>query len=192
MVEKIRCFVAVEIPDGIKMDIDEYIFGLKKIMPEAKWVKAKNMHITLKFLGEIEPSFCSQIKELLKGISEISSPFELKISGSGVFPNLRRPRVFWLGLQQDENRPLFRIYTWIDEKLETLGVDRENRKFSPHLTLCRIKTHPDCSRLLDHVKRNEFKDKKFKVSEIVLMQSQLKPSGAVYTPLQYYPLAKKE
>ncbi|MFC2087963.1 RNA 2',3'-cyclic phosphodiesterase [Calditrichota bacterium] len=188
MSDKIRCFIAVEIPEEIKKEIDTYILSLKKIVPDIKWVKASSIHVTLKFLGEIETTLCSEVKNVLTGIPNISAPFDLKISGSGVFPNVNRPRVFWLGLQQDSNNSLTFIHKWIDKNLLTLGFESEKRKFSPHLTLGRVKFLQNLNQLFDYINNNKFEEKIFNISQIVLMQSQLKPTGAIYTPLQFYSL----
>ena len=184
----IRCFIAVELPPSIKNSLFEFLDRLKPISKSIKWVNPSGIHITLKFLGEIEPSEVKKVSGELQRIKGIVNPFELKISGNGAFPNKRRPRVFWLGLQQDEQRSLFRLHQWIDEQLEALGFEKEKRRFSPHLTLGRVKYPEDFSNVFDYLKDHPFEPDTLNVEEIVFMRSELKPTGAEYTVIQSYKL----
>jgi len=187
MSKKIRCFAAIEIPNDIKQEIDLYVQNLKEIAPEIKWVKARSLHITIKFLGEIEPDLCDSVKTSLDGISDVASSFKIKISDSGAFPNYNRPRVVWLGLSPSPGDALFNIFKWIDNNLSDLGFEKEKRKFSPHLTIGRIKYPGNFSSLFDYMNNNKIGEYEFNVSQVVLMQSQLHPTGAKYTPLKIYP-----
>lgn len=186
--KKIRCFIAVEIPDNIKNEIDLFISDLRKISPQIKWVKTKGMHITLKFLGEIEPEICDQVKRVLSEITNITNPFEIKITESGAFPNFNKPRVFWIGLQQDKNQSLNRLNEWIETKLSVLGFERERRKFSPHITLGRVRNPGNFGKLTNLLKEKKISNNIIQVSQIVFMKSELKPTGAVYTPIEFYKL----
>jgi RNA 2',3'-cyclic 3'-phosphodiesterase len=187
-VELIRCFVAVEIPDELKILIDEYISSLRKISPDIKWIKANNLHITLKFLGEIPKDLLSKIQKELLGISNVVKPFAMSIGDAGFFPNQFKPRVIWLGMQNDNNNSLFKIHKWIDEKLENLGFEKEKRRFSPHLTLGRIKVAGNFKLLTEYINHYKFHKYKFNVSDVILMKSLLKPSGAEYSKINVYSL----
>lgn len=182
----IRCFVAVEIPGNLKQKIDQYIISLKQISPKIKWVKAKNLHITLKFLGEIQVDLLNKVKHELSGISKIVKPFQMSLHGSGFFPNQNNPRIVWLGLQSDNDNLIFKLHEWIDKKLETLGFNREKRRFSPHLTTGRIKIQDNIPELANYINQNKFQSSAFNVDQIVLMKSELKPSGAEYSKLETY------
>jgi len=183
----IRCFVAIEIPDDLKIRIDDYIFSLKQISPKIKWIKAKNLHITLKFLGEIPEKTLIQLQNKLSTVSEVTEPFEMSVQGAGFFPNKNKPRVVWLGLQNDNNNSIFKLHEWIDKKIESLGFEREKRRFSPHLTLGRIKFPDNHSELAEYINQNEFQSSVFKVNEVVLIKSVLRPTGAEYSQIKNYP-----
>ncbi|MCK5033495.1 MAG: RNA 2',3'-cyclic phosphodiesterase [Calditrichia bacterium] len=183
-----RCFVAIEISDELKTIIDNYIISLKQIAPEIKWIKAKNLHLTIKFLGEIPPDLLLKVQEELSGISNVVNPFKMSISDVGFFPNQFKPRVVWLGLQNDKNNSIFKLHEWIEEKLEPLGFEREKRRFSPHLTLGRIKFTGKYQDLTEYINQHKFQSYNFKILEVVLMRSLLKQSGAVYSQLKTYSL----
>ena len=183
-----RCFVAVEIPDELKILIDEYISSLKKISPDIKWIKAKNLHVTIKFLGEIPQGLLSKVQSELSGISNVVKPFEMSVGDAGFFPNQFKPRVIWLGMQNDNNNSLFKLHKWIDEKLEPLGFEREKRRFSPHLTLGRIKLPANHQSLTEYINQHKFQIYKINVSDVVLMKSILKPGGVEYSKIKDYSL----
>jgi len=186
--EKIRCFIAVEVPKDILAEIEKYLEQLREISSQVRWVKARGIHITLKFLGEIESPLLDQVKESLRSVTGIVRPFTVTVHGSGCFPNPRRPRVFWLGLEQSMGTELNVIYDWIDEKLIVLGFEKEKRKFSAHLTLGRVRTPANFDSLLNYMQKHPFPKRSFQVYEIVFMRSVLKPSGAEYIPLSTYHL----
>jgi len=185
--ELIRSFVAIELPNDIKSKIDDYIFELKQIAPKIKWIKAKNLHITLKFLGEIPQDLLNKVQNELLSISKVVSPFDLYVSDAGFFPNPFKPRVVWLGLQNESNNSIFKLHEWIDKKLEPLGFEREKRRFSPHLTLGRIKLAGNYQELTEYINQNEFHSSNFNISQVVLMKSVLKPAGAEYSRIKSYP-----
>ena len=184
----IRCFIAVSLPTTILDGIDTYLRQLKKIAPTVRWAKTAGIHITLKFLGEQSEPIVKSIEKELIGISGVSQPFQLTVAGAGCFPNQKRPRVFWLGLEHDQNNSLFRLHDWIDTHLEPLGFEHEKRRFSPHLTIGRVKDQSGHQPVFDYIGRNPFSPMKFMVREITLMRSELRSEGAKYTPIHRYPL----
>jgi 2'-5' RNA ligase len=184
----IRCFIAAELPADLLNEIGTYTGRLSGQTSGIRWVKPEGIHITLKFLGEITVSKVSAVKAQLGGIGGVADPFDLRISGSGCFPNRRQPRVIWLGLEHDPAHSLFKLHSWMDEQLEDLGFSREKRRFSPHLTLGRIKNLENPESLYAYLDQNPFPEKSFAVGEIFFKQSLLKPSGAVYKTLAGFPL----
>jgi 2'-5' RNA ligase len=186
MNENIRTFIAAELPEKIKQEINNYIISLKKTAPEVKWVKARGIHITIKFLGEISLQLCEQVKGDLSGISDIAKPFKITINDSGAFPNKHRPRVIWLGLEQDAENSLVKLHKWVDNKLSPLGFEKEKRKYSPHLTIGRVKKPEQLNKLFQYLDETPLPVSTFDVNEIVLMQSELKSTGAVYAPIRKY------
>ena len=128
------------------------------------------------------------MQQSLKNVSGLTEAFDLKVTGTGCFPNKRKPRVFWLGLQHDINNTLFKLHEWVDQKLDPLGFPREKRRFSPHLTLGRVKTEADYHHVFDFFEKSPFPTMQFKVTEVIFMRSQLHPQGAIYTPIEKYQL----
>jgi 2'-5' RNA ligase len=184
----IRCFIAVKIPETVLVEIEKYGQNLKRIAPDIRWVRIKGIHLTLKFLGEIKSELLEQVKESLRSVTGIVDPFNIEIQGTGCFPTRRRPRVFWLGLEQDRKTSLTIVQQWIEDRLSELGFEKEKRRFTPHLTLGRVRRPQDFTQLFEYMDEHPFKKVSFKVANIVLMQSILHPSGAEYTPIQVYKL----
>jgi len=186
----IRCFIAIHIPPMVQSQILAYIDQLKRISQEVRWIKGENIHLTLKFLGEVDSKRVESVKKYLHPLSDKFSKFRLQILGSGCFPQKKRPRVFWLGMEQSKDNPLFSIHNWIDSQLVELEFEKEKRRFSPHLTVGRVRAGQpveflDLFRFLEN---NPFTPVNFQVDEIFFMQSYLKPTGAEYSVIESYPL----
>ena len=186
----IRCFIALHVPEEIITGISQYIQELKKLTNRVRWVRPAGMHLTLKFLGEIESSRVETVQSRLPKISEAVAPFRMYVSGSGCFPGRNRPRVFWLGLDQGESNSLTEIQALLENILEPLGLERETRRFFPHLTLGRVKQPDDFSNIYTFFDKHPFPKKTFPITEIFFMRSELKPSGAEYSVIGRYPLNK--
>lgn len=188
MNETIRSFVAIELPDDIKNQIESYIFELHKFASKLKWVRKESLHITLKFLGNQPPQKVDNVIISLLPLGDYCKRFKIAIKNLGSFPNQHRPRVIWLGIEAIPRELFFQTHAWIENQLDGIGFEKEQRKFSPHLTLARIKFPLDLSRLWNFVRENPFPAQSFDVNEIVLMRSILKSSGAEYNQIQKYPL----
>jgi 2'-5' RNA ligase len=182
----IRCFIAIKMPDTLLTDIGQYIQQIKKLAPDVRWVKARSIHITLKFLGEIEENLLQQVVNELHPLKNLVEPFDLVVSGFGSFPSEKNPRVFWIGLEADVKNSLFTLHKWIDTKLESLGFTKEKRRFSPHLTVGRVKRPQNYNKLYHFIERNPFPKRIFKVEKVILMRSELNVAGAIYTPIEEY------
>ena len=183
---KIRCFIAIHLPYEVRDQISKYIENLKEYSNDVRWIKAANIHLTLKFLGEIAPSSVVRVKECLYPISDRFSPFHLNIFGTGCFPGKKRPRVFWLGMEQGKDNPLFAIHHWIENQLLGLKFEKEKRRFSPHLTLGRVRAKGlvNFSELFAFLEQKPFLPIKFSVKNIYFMESNLKPSGPEYLRIE--------
>jgi len=188
MHETIRCFIAVNLPQELKEDLQEYINALKIQVPKVKWVRAQALHITLKFLGPVPAETLQTVQDKLTGSRRGIESFRMVVSNFGAFPNRRKPRVIWLGLKAVPQQPLYQLHSQIDALMEPLGFEREKRRFSPHLTLGRVKFPLDMTGLWDYMTSEPFPEYTFDVSEFALMKSTLKPSGAEYATLQKYSL----
>jgi 2'-5' RNA ligase len=176
----LRCFIAIELPEEVKASLAGIQRHLKKSGADIRWVKTDNIHLTLKFLGEIEENRVAGIIQMLKGACSHHNIFSIEISGIGTFPAKRSPRVLWAGIIG--NGELARLQSDIDEAAASLGFDPEKRAFSPHLTLGRFRSSRGKSALLEKVTMLEHdRFGLFDVRSIYLIKSDLKPEGAVYS-----------
>ena len=185
--EQIRTFIAIEMPAEIKESLSSLLTKLQPAKhPYVKWVPAEGIHLTLKFLGNIYPNQVPGLTEAINSAASGVTTFQLKLGGTGAFPNLQRPRVIWVSLTGDINRVKL-LQQDIDVALSHLGFAREKRPFTPHLTLGRLKdraTPVDKSRIGNLVASTELGGvPTMTVTEVSLMRSILKPTGAEYSQL---------
>lgn len=151
------------------------------------WTDPMAVHITLKFLGEIDDSMIEDISRGMKDASKTVPPFTIKGAGAGGFPNLKNPRVIWFGIE--ENSSLSTLQAEVDKQLAVIGFPREDRPFRPHLTLCRVREGADGRALGDFVGRKApEKVLDFRAESFILFESRLNPKGAVYTALRTFTL----
>jgi 2'-5' RNA ligase len=187
-----RLFVALEIPVAVRDNLAALIMELRDLSAKVgdkrpRWVRRENLHVTLKFIGEVSPEKLEGIRGALSAIRS-DAPVEIKFLGLGFFPNDQHPRVLWAGLEVSANLPS--LAGDIDGALETQGIARERRAFTPHLTLARIEPPGLHEKLCAAIQKNEARDfGSFQAREFRLIESKLKPSGAEYTTLASYPFA---
>ena len=180
----IRSFLAIELPRTIQKKIEEVQGDLRSTHADVRWVNPEKIHLTLKFFGNIEES---RIDPIFKSIEEPirnTLPFSLKVRGLGAFPNLKNPRVIWMGLV-DGREVLISFQKQIETQLEKIGFQPEDRPFNPHLTLGRMKSSRGKEELVGRMekhKEEEFGD--FQVERVILFKSDLRPTGPIYTPLK--------
>ncbi len=186
--ETIRSFVAIELPQALKEQIEAYQKDLKPYTRHVRWVKPGALHITLKFLGEQKKALIDRVQQNLQSVSGAFRPFALTVNQFGAFPGKRNPRVFWLGIKSEPMQALFDVFHFLENNLQGLGFAKETRRFSPHLTLARVKQPQRFEELWSFVQSHPFEPFRFEVREIVLMQSFLKPQGAEYRPIEKYML----
>ena len=183
-----RTFIAIELPDAIKAVLHELIGRLSKSGARAAWVRPEQMHLTLRFLGEITPADALRIEELLALRYERVKPFELHVRGAGAFPNIHRPSVVWAGIIGGE--ALDAVQMIAEEEACALGLPRERRPFKPHLTLARIKEAEQGKRLASFLSRErDFDGGAFQVAGVSLFSSELTPQGPIHRRLREYPFA---
>ena len=183
-----RTFIAVEVPDTIKNKIAELENRLKGTGTDVKWVEPGNIHITLKFLGNIEAAY--QPAVVRDGLSEALDPmrsFDLTLGRVGAFPDLNRPRVFWVSVR-DGRDELTAMQQRIESELHTRGFVREERPFSPHLTIGRVRSPRGLAKLTDLVRTAAFETEPFPVTRVAVVKSDLKPGGPVYTVIDHVEL----
>jgi len=185
--EKIRAFIAIELPDPVKDSLSSLEDGLRPAEhPYVKWVNPQGIHLTLKFLGNIATDQVPRIIEAITSASQGLSPLKLQIGGLGAFPNLQRPRVIWVAVTGEVD-PLIALQRDIDQALVPLGFAIEKRPFSPHLTLGRLRERAspgERNSIGKLVMATESEGgPSMEVNQISLMRSTLTPSGAIYNRL---------
>ncbi len=146
--EQIRCFVAIEIPETIQTLLTSAQEELRKFVRGASWVKRENIHLTLKFLGDVAPNQISAIKNSIEQVTDTRSPFSMELGGIGAFPNLSRPRIIWASVKTGADG-VAAIAREIDLRLSRHGYERDEKPFRPHLTLARLKSRTNLKPLVD-------------------------------------------
>ena len=178
-----RTFIAFELPENIVACLKRLQNALKQHELNIRWVNPKNIHLTLKFLGDIPVREYLEIESAIKLTSQAFEPPVLSVTGMGVFPTIKNARVLWTGIG-GETETLIKLQQNLEMQLSYLGIQKENRPFKAHLTLGRLKKRVVPAQLLKAIKACcEFKPLNFSAKHVVLYQSDLKPDGAVYTPL---------
>lgn len=175
-----RSFIAIDIPEDIRSSINNVIRSAGAASRGVRWVPVENIHLTLKFLGDVKDDLVPEIIKRLQLTGKHHRPFSVGIRGTGVFPNFRNPNVLWIGI--DTSSQLEALFGEIDISLSETGFERESRGFSPHLTIARVKDRRDIDPVVKELAT--YKDTFFgtiEVREILLMKSILKPSGAEYS-----------
>lgn len=186
MTQSIRCFVAIEIPEPIQNRLARIQETLRQQIQKASWVKPGNIHLTLKFLGDVDPDDLDSIEEAIKEATSRHHSFSLRIGGVGAFPNLARPRVIWTGVKVGAEQ-VSALAQDINLALSHCGFPLEAKKFNPHLTIARLKERVDLRPYTNHYRQYDRIDgTEMTVDTISLVQSQLDPKGAIYSTLQSY------
>jgi len=192
--EQLRCFVAIKLPEEVKAGLSRLQAELKsgKQSP-IKWVDPYNIHLTLKFLGNVNLDMTTQITGAIGEAARGVSPFHLEIKGLGVFPNPRRVQVIWVGMSGEVDK-LLQLQKGIESALARLGFAPEARAFTPHLTLARVRERasPDeRQKLGELIASTKFETEyTFPVEAVSLMRSQLTREGAIYSQISSVELGK--
>ncbi|MBU2521464.1 MAG: RNA 2',3'-cyclic phosphodiesterase [Proteobacteria bacterium] len=190
MPDTIRTFIAFKLPENIISSIRKIQEDIKSYAFKVRWVNPENIHLTLKFLGNISATDIEKVSESIINTVNGHAPISLTVKGAGVFPCIKRPRVIWVGIT-GEIEKLAGIQKDIEENLEKLGFPREKRPFRGHLTLGRIKGKIDPKKLLDAMKKFErFESELFIADKVFLFKSDLNSTGSVYTEIKSITLNK--
>jgi RNA 2',3'-cyclic 3'-phosphodiesterase len=185
--EKVRSFIAIELPGEVKQALAELQRKLKSAgnLP-VRWVDPGNIHLTLKFFGDIAADSPAKILAALEEAIKGSKPFSIEVKGLGVFPNMNRVQIIWVGLY-GEMEKLGQIQENIEASLKPLGFPLENRPFTPHLTLARVRDYcrpEERQKMGQIISTNSFEGKHIiNVTSINLMKSQLTREGPIYSKL---------
>lgn len=177
-----RIFTAVDISEEARREVSDYIADLRTEFANVRagWDRAEKLHLTLKFLGDINET---QLLDLTGAVTETArqiSNFTLRISATGSFPAEKKARVLWLGIE-DEKGSLQKLNEILETECERKGFPLEKRNFKPHLTIARLREPRKSNELIEKHLQNEFETDEFIVSEIVIYESRLQKSGSIYT-----------
>jgi len=180
-----RAFIAIDLPDNIRAALRHAQTSFRSAAPAARWTQPEGIHLTLKFLGEVSDRKVAEVCESLKKLGRFEV-FVIGLKGFGFFPDARRPRVFWIGVEEQPS--LSRLADQVEEAMAGIGFAREERAFRPHLTLARFRVpqpQPALQALI--AQQGEQALGNFKVSEFFLFESKLSPQGAEYRRVERFP-----
>ena len=180
--EHFRTFIALEIKENIKELLASVQQKIGSEIGGIKWVKPKNMHLTLKFLGSTREDKIEDISDILENAAGGLTRFNVSVSGLGAFPSSNNPKVIWAGLKADD--VLYKLQKDIDISLESLGFAREKRPFSLHLTIGRVRDSRAKKKLRDVFEQVRTEPGSFEAENITFYKSDLMPGGPVYTVLK--------
>ncbi|MBN2414408.1 RNA 2',3'-cyclic phosphodiesterase [bacterium] len=181
-----RLFIAAAIPEAIKREIAALQRHLGRHDCDVRWVRSPALHVTLRFLGETPERLLEQVKEAVKTVADATWRAELSVEGTGFFPNRRNPKIVWVGVTQGAD-VLSGMAAMLDRELEQHGFEPERRPYSPHITIGRIRRAGDADSLIDDAGRG-FEAMSMPLRDILLIESDLRPNGPVYTVLGTYNL----
>jgi 2'-5' RNA ligase len=183
----LRLFIAFDSPPDVKAKAREIQNQLRQAHADVSWEREEKLHCTIKFLGETPSELLPSIVDSLTSIGRLTLPFSVTYRGAGCFPDRHAPRVLWLGIQNPDARlePLFQS---IDSAMTGLGFKSESRRFHPHLTLGRVRSGRNQANLLKILESVTFESATVPVNEILLIRSELRPTGSVYTKINFFPL----
>ncbi len=182
-----RAFIAIELTIEIKDALSKIQDRLKAHLPKISWIKPLNLHLTLKFLGEISAEQLSEIKQIITEITKTTSCFKIKLEALGVFPNLHAARIIWIGANQPPLE-LQQLARQLETRLIKSGIPQEQRSFCAHITIGRIKSHfipSDLKKALDKIGKEVAEaNLELECKEITLFESTLGQQAATYTALK--------
>lgn len=188
----IRCFAAITLPETVKNRLWDAVAVLRDIGCDIKWVSKENLHLTMKFLGYVPEVSVKEIESKLMELSITQQAFNFKLKGTGIFPDNKNPRIIWIGISEGKEE-LASLQKKIDIYLSTIGFKKENKPFSAHITMGRIRSNRGMASListLETLKNLEFAN--IEAQKISLMRSDLKPTGAQYSTIAEFNLKKEK
>jgi len=183
MSDTIRAFIAIPLDPKIQHTIERIQDHLTKINHDVKWVTPKNIHITLKFLGDVTTEQINSVKQTLANLYQNTRPFTVELSQLGAFPNIDRPRTLWVGLKDNKQR-LSRIAVSLEKALGKIEFQGDKKPFSPHITIGRIRSSKNIDALSESMSNHQFFENCTQtISKIILFQSTLCSEGPIYQSL---------
>lgn len=183
-----RTFIAIPLPEKCREMLEQLQQNLRATGADVRWASIPSIHLTLKFLGEIESAIVPKIAQALRNASKSHQELHLRIQGLGCFPNPKNPRIVWCAINGDTDK-LLRLQGEVEYACAGCGFPAENRPFSPHLTLGRVKGKRNLQPLVDYIKMGSDLECNFSADRYNIYKSTLQPQGAVYTILETIPLS---
>lgn len=177
-----RIFIAIELPVAVRRRLIEHIDRLRRPLPHARasWVRKENLHLTLKFLGDIPVTKVEALAQAAQRAAGEVEPFEIVVGGCGAFPPRGQPRVLWIGIK-DSAGQLELLRTALEDECAQAGFPREERAFHPHLTLARIRKPHDSRHLSSVHQEMGFEPQTVRASELAVIRSELRSEGTRHT-----------
>ena len=187
--ESWRTFIAIELPAGVRDRIAQHVRVLRQQVPDvrASWVREENLHLTLKFLGDVPVDNIQKLSDAAASAAAAIDPFALSIVGCGAFPTHGQPKVLWIGIE-DEQCNLIQLQQRLEDECARIGFARESRRFHPHLTIARVRSPKGSRRLAQLHEDAQFPAQHVSVSEIVLFRSELRSEGSRHTAISRHKL----
>ncbi|MFH1868524.1 MAG: RNA 2',3'-cyclic phosphodiesterase [Candidatus Omnitrophota bacterium] len=184
-----RTFIAIALTEEAHEELSSLQDSLRKSGADIKWVKPDHIHLTLKFLGEIDEEQAAEIKASIDETVKNQKPFDIHLAKIGAFPRIAFPKIVWVGIDEG-SQGCMALAKSVEEAMQRLGFEKEKRPFSPHLTLGRVRSLKNNSQLTSAVeKEKDFSSQtKVSINKITLFQSTLTPKGPIYTPLKEFSL----
>jgi len=178
-----RAFVAIELPAPVRDAVADVMGELRRAQADVAWVRPENLHVTMRFLGEMTDEQRQMLADVLARIAGNFQPIPIALSGLGAFPSISAPRVVWVGISQGQD-PLVQLAGQLEDAVVALGMPRDTRRFTAHVTLGRVRTPRHRAQLVASLRDLTWTPPgPFIADHLTLFQSQLTSSGAIYTPV---------
>lgn len=178
----VRTFICLEVPDSIKERIGKLQQTLRQHDARVSWVKPSNIHLTLRFLGDVAAIRLPAVGAAVERAAFRSRPLEIEVGTTGCFPSVKRPRVFLVGLPAVPDA-LADLHALIEGELAREGFPRDDRRFSPHLTIGRVRSPQNAGRVAETLIATGFECESFQAGKVIVMRSDMNPGGSIYSPL---------
>lgn len=185
--QKWRVFCAVELPNDVRAKLQNHIEQLRRQAPDAaaSWSRVENIHLTLKFFGNVAVDQVAAISAAASQAVKEFSVFEIEVGGTGVFPRRSRPQVLWIGVS-DPSGKLSLLQQRLENECVAAGFPKEDRAYRPHLTIARIRKPDGARRLAETHLNMQFNPLPVRLSELIVFRSQLSSKGSNYTALSHH------
>lgn len=176
-----RLFIALNFPSTVVQQLTDLCLGVQ----EVRWVPAEQIHLTIRFIGEVDESQLKDIRLALTGVS--IPPFTVRLRGAGYFPPRKKPKILWVGLEKSSE--LLKLHAGVEQSLGRIGIGRESRKFHPHVTLGRVRNLTRTEEVAPFIVRNSlFTTEPIRIDRFFLFSSHLRKEGAIHRIESEYPL----